>query len=310
MEDPIPLSVLLRYMLSPDAEDNGYPNMYLSQQRPVIQSKLIIRKVLRIDQHELMGIDNANNDNANANANGTTGEYPRKHPFPIKVSTERKCLHFSEPIVMEEPADEPPKNEGSSAEPISIPLYQQPEALHTTTAAATPQVPGDNSETDATAPITGDEEETTRTNTEIQSGNEENSVDDDDDDDDMVEIAIGRTEDSESEKLPDREDDDDDDECVITLEKLVEELEDEKKQQQQQQQEAEDYFGISDIRDRGTTCDICLLEFQVGDDVAWSPNLDCIHAFHKDCVLDWLVRKPTCPNCRHDYLKGKQDDEV
>eukprot|EP00751_Fragilariopsis_kerguelensis_P029903 CAMPEP_0170928984 /NCGR_PEP_ID=MMETSP0735-20130129/14550_1 /TAXON_ID=186038 /ORGANISM="Fragilariopsis kerguelensis, Strain L26-C5" /LENGTH=136 /DNA_ID=CAMNT_0011330051 /DNA_START=189 /DNA_END=599 /DNA_ORIENTATION=- len=65
-----------------------------------------------------------------------------------------------------------------------------------------------------------------------------------------------------------------------------------------------------DIRDRGTTCDICILEFEVGDKVAWSPNLDCIHTFHKDCILDWLMRKPTCPNCRLDYLKRKNDEYI
>lgn len=65
-----------------------------------------------------------------------------------------------------------------------------------------------------------------------------------------------------------------------------------------------------DIRDRGTTCDICILEFEVGDKVAWSPNLDCIHTFHKDCILDWLMRKPTCPNCRLDYLKRKNNEDI
>ncbi len=49
-----------------------------------------------------------------------------------------------------------------------------------------------------------------------------------------------------------------------------------------------DYFGIEDDeRDPGTACDICILEFKVGDEVAWSPNLHCSHAFHKDCILDW-----------------------
>lgn len=49
-----------------------------------------------------------------------------------------------------------------------------------------------------------------------------------------------------------------------------------------------DYFGVEDDeRDPGTACDICILEFEVGDEIAWSPNLHCSHAFHKDCILDW-----------------------
>lgn len=65
-----------------------------------------------------------------------------------------------------------------------------------------------------------------------------------------------------------------------------------------------------DFRDRGTMCDICLLEFEVDDEVAWSPNLNCSHTFHKDCILDWLMRKQSCPSCRQDYLKGNADEYV
>ena len=49
-----------------------------------------------------------------------------------------------------------------------------------------------------------------------------------------------------------------------------------------------DYFGNEDdARDPGMACDICIVEFEVGDEIAWSPNLKCSHAFHKDCILDW-----------------------
>jgi len=72
-----------------------------------------------------------------------------------------------------------------------------------------------------------------------------------------------------------------------------------------------DYFGVEDDeRDPGTACDICILEFEVGDEVAWSPNLHCSHAFHKDCILDWLVRKPTCPSCRQDYVCVATEETV
>jgi hypothetical protein len=58
----------------------------------------------------------------------------------------------------------------------------------------------------------------------------------------------------------------------------------------------------SSVRDRGTVCDICLLEFETGEAVAWSPNPACNHAYHEDCITDWLLRKPTCPSCRHDFI--------
>jgi len=75
--------------------------------------------------------------------------------------------------------------------------------------------------------------------------------------------------------------------------------------------EADYLYGTEDdARDPGMTCDICILEFEVGDEVAWSPNLNCSHTFHKDCILDWLLRNPTCPSCRQNYVNGNADDSV
>ena len=88
--------------------------------------------------------------------------------------------------------------------------------------------------------------------------------------------------------------------------------------------------------ERGTACDICLRQYRVGDIVAWSHNPVCDHAYHADCITDWLLHhhqhhnhrtimapwsananSATCPNCRADYLyaqrprkknaKGKKD---
>ncbi|GAX19219.1 hypothetical protein FisN_4Lh196 [Fistulifera solaris] len=54
---------------------------------------------------------------------------------------------------------------------------------------------------------------------------------------------------------------------------------------------------------REAACDICLLEYEPGDVVAWSHNLACNHAYHEDCVADWLVRSLTCPSCRQDFIR-------
>jgi len=58
----------------------------------------------------------------------------------------------------------------------------------------------------------------------------------------------------------------------------------------------------SSVRDRGAVCDICLLEFETGEAVAWSPNPACNHCYHEECITDWLLRKPTCPSCRQNFI--------
>jgi len=50
------------------------------------------------------------------------------------------------------------------------------------------------------------------------------------------------------------------------------------------------------------TCPICLDRYKVGDEIAWSNNDLCPHAFHLDCILDWLMEHDECPICRRDYL--------
>lgn len=50
------------------------------------------------------------------------------------------------------------------------------------------------------------------------------------------------------------------------------------------------------------TCPICLENYKVGDEIAWSRNDDCYHAFHLECILGWLMKHDECPLCRGDYL--------
>lgn len=46
------------------------------------------------------------------------------------------------------------------------------------------------------------------------------------------------------------------------------------------------------------TCSICLGEIEVGKSASFLP---CQHAFHKECVEGWLLRKPKCPMCSLEF---------
>lgn len=52
-------------------------------------------------------------------------------------------------------------------------------------------------------------------------------------------------------------------------------------------------------------CAICLEGYCVEDPVVWSSNPDCSHAFHEDCLVDWLVHSKQdgtpCPCCRQSF---------
>lgn len=51
---------------------------------------------------------------------------------------------------------------------------------------------------------------------------------------------------------------------------------------------------------------ICLLSYSPGCYVTWSSNPECIHAFHRDCILAWLLKKeePLCPCCRREFVSS------
>jgi hypothetical protein len=55
------------------------------------------------------------------------------------------------------------------------------------------------------------------------------------------------------------------------------------------------------------TCSICLLGYEEGDHIAWSRNPACNHAFHEECIVQWLMKHDECPNCRNSYF-GFPDD--
>ena len=51
-------------------------------------------------------------------------------------------------------------------------------------------------------------------------------------------------------------------------------------------------------------CAVCLSEYRVGDVVTWSSNLECTHAFHRECVVGWLIKmqpETPCPCCRQEF---------
>ena len=39
-------------------------------------------------------------------------------------------------------------------------------------------------------------------------------------------------------------------------------------------------------------CSICMVEYDVGDELA---RLECLCKFHKTCIVEWLERKAECP---------------
>jgi hypothetical protein len=62
---------------------------------------------------------------------------------------------------------------------------------------------------------------------------------------------------------------------------------------------ASSYSNVS--ADSVQLCAICLEDYQVGEDIGWSRNPLCHHAFHKDCILESLEVHDSCPICRNSY---------
>ena len=56
-------------------------------------------------------------------------------------------------------------------------------------------------------------------------------------------------------------------------------------------------------------CSICLCEYEENEEIGLSPNPECKHVFHKDCIVEWLMKHDECPCCRKEYLllKNEQD---
>ena len=68
--------------------------------------------------------------------------------------------------------------------------------------------------------------------------------------------------------------------------------------------EAEGYLTLPCHQKAPNCCAVCLSSYSAGDTVIWSSNKACKHAFHEDCILDWLtkIQKGTpCPCCRQEF---------
>lgn len=52
-------------------------------------------------------------------------------------------------------------------------------------------------------------------------------------------------------------------------------------------------------------CAVCLIEYTTGEEITWSSNYKCFHAFHATCMTEYIERKreiAPCPMCRQDFL--------
>jgi hypothetical protein len=334
MEDPMSLHMLLRYMFSPDdaaeaafANGNGSSLYPMNHNRTILQSKLIVRR--------LMKVTNSDDRNDEDDNEGPTKKYPRRHPSSILIWTESKCLQFSPPLVFEEESDEdenderkkkkrkrycrrrrtgdisPSSGEGDvevegegvdSRVIVRIPHDQQSRRYarsirnsHEST-PETVAIERNDGEEDMIAeiPLRASPEvtlaqEDEEINSDEEMGNvpisvghdgdgfieneEEGNGDDSRSSTGTVEQPTG----VESNDIPVCQDCNDD--VIVSLQKTHD---------SRPNPLEEDYFGIeTDVRDRHTACDICLLEYEIGDKVAWSPNPACSHTYHNDCVLDW-----------------------
>ena len=52
-------------------------------------------------------------------------------------------------------------------------------------------------------------------------------------------------------------------------------------------------------------CAICLSDFKSCDLIVRSNNKNCVHSFHKKCVMPWLLKSRVCPVCRRFFLVPK-----
>jgi hypothetical protein len=53
------------------------------------------------------------------------------------------------------------------------------------------------------------------------------------------------------------------------------------------------------------SCAICLCPYYPDERILWSSNPNCHHAFHSECIVEWLVKMQDgspCPCCRGEFV--------
>ena len=70
--------------------------------------------------------------------------------------------------------------------------------------------------------------------------------------------------------------------------------------------DSDDISNASSEQDSVQFCNICLEEYQVGEKIGWSRNNQCHHAFHKKCIVEWLMSHDDCPICRNTYIVDEE----
>eukprot|EP00980_Cylindrotheca_fusiformis_P030946 scaffold25665_cov113-Cylindrotheca_fusiformis.AAC.6 len=54
-------------------------------------------------------------------------------------------------------------------------------------------------------------------------------------------------------------------------------------------------------------CLVCCEEFEEKDEICWSKNPQCNHAFHIQCIEPWFMQHDECPVCRNNYLATSEE---
>mmetsp|Transcript_15865 Transcript_15865/g.19349 ORF Transcript_15865/g.19349 Transcript_15865/m.19349 type:complete len:401 (+) Transcript_15865:187-1389(+) len=58
------------------------------------------------------------------------------------------------------------------------------------------------------------------------------------------------------------------------------------------------------------TCTVCLERFEVGEELSWSKDLKCLHIFHSECLIPWLMKHDDCPCCRTSLFNESDFENV
>lgn len=313
VEDPLPLHLLVRYMFSGDASggrhrrhmfgvgfhDNGDYNEESNDteaKRKVFRSRLIVRKLLGVDQRSFSPLakDKAIDKKMLINSETATEaseinglfdtRYPRNHPFPIQLMTECKMFHFSKPLealTKDDNVQKTTKIEGATSDnDVRNDIHIEngtngsedgQDNASGTVSSYIPYYQRVTANEVSSRPL--QENGTNITNAHLECTQSESSIEDAN-----IQPPNGvsvETNDSSTSRLATKiRRNDTDVKSSIDDNTIVNE-------------EEGGAFDVDGLRDRGAMCDVCLLEFETGDEVAWSNNLKCSHTFHKDCILDW-----------------------